>query len=51
MQALHRRSPEVARYLVELGIDSISLNPDSALKTLVDVAATEQKLKMPGKVA
>jgi pyruvate,water dikinase len=43
--------PEFARYLVELGIDSISLNPDSVLKTLLDVAATEQKLKMPDKVA
>jgi pyruvate,water dikinase len=43
--------PEFARYLVELGIDSISLNPDSVLKTLVDVAATEQKMKMPDKVA
>ena len=43
--------PEFARYLVELGIDSISLNPDSVLKTLVDVAATEQKVKMPDKVA
>ena len=25
--------PEVAEYLVELGIDSISLNPDSVVKT------------------
>jgi pyruvate,water dikinase len=37
--------PEFARFLVEQGIDSISLNPDSVLKTLVDVAATEQELK------
>jgi pyruvate,water dikinase len=37
--------PEFARFLVEEGIDSISLNPDSVLKTLVDVAATEQNLK------
>jgi pyruvate,water dikinase len=29
---------------VELGIDSISLNPDSVLKTLLDVADTEAKL-------
>jgi pyruvate, water dikinase len=43
--------PEFARYLVELGIDSISLNPDSVLKTLVDVAATEKQLKLAGKVA
>jgi hypothetical protein len=30
---------------VEQGIDSISLNPDSVVKTLLDVAATEQRLK------
>lgn len=33
--------PEFARFLVELGIDSISLNPDSVLKTLLDIAQTE----------
>ena len=43
--------PEFARFLVEQGIDSISLNPDSVLKTLLDVATTEQKLKSRGKVA
>ena len=43
--------PEFARFLVEEGIDSISLNPDSVLKTLVDIAVTEQKLKSRGKVA
>lgn len=43
--------PEFARFLVEQGIDSISLNPDSVLKVLVDVATTEQKLKARGKVA
>lgn len=43
--------PEFARFLVEQGIDSISLNPDSLLKTLVDVATTEQTLKSRGKVA
>jgi len=43
--------PDFARFLVEEGIDSISLNPDSVLKTLVDIAATEQKLKSRGKVA
>jgi pyruvate, water dikinase len=43
--------PEFARFLVELGIDSISLNPDSVLKTIVDVAKTEKKLQEPGKVA
>jgi pyruvate, water dikinase len=34
--------PEFARFLVELGIDSISLNPDSVLKTLLDIAKVEQ---------
>jgi pyruvate, water dikinase len=33
--------PEFARFLVELAIDSISLNPDSVLKTLLDVAEVE----------
>lgn len=33
--------PEFARFLVEQGIDSISLNPDSVLKTLLEIAATE----------
>jgi pyruvate,water dikinase len=33
--------PEFARFLVQLGIDSISLNPDSVLKTLLDVAKVE----------
>ena len=33
--------PEFARFLVELGIDSMSLNPDSLLKTLLMVAEVE----------
>lgn len=33
--------PEFARFLVEQGIDSISLNPDSVLKTLLDIAQAE----------
>jgi pyruvate,water dikinase len=36
--------PEFARFLVELGIDSMSLNPDSLLKTLLDIADLEAKL-------
>lgn len=36
--------PEFARFLVEQGIDSISLNPDSVLKTLLSIAETEQAL-------
>ncbi len=35
--------PEFARFLVEQGIDSISLNPDSVLKTLLMVAEVEGK--------
>ena len=34
--------PEFARFLVEQGIDSISLNPDSVLKTLLEIAQVEQ---------
>ncbi|BAY61419.1 phosphoenolpyruvate synthase [Calothrix brevissima NIES-22] len=33
--------PEFAKFLVEQGIDSISLNPDSVLKTLLEIAAAE----------
>ncbi len=36
--------PEVAEYLVKLGIDSISLNPDSVLKTMEDIVKLEAKL-------
>jgi pyruvate,water dikinase len=36
--------PEFARFLVELGIDSISLNPDSVMKTLLDIAKLEETL-------
>ncbi len=36
--------PEFARFLVEEGIDSISLNPDSVLKTLVDISKLEKTL-------
>jgi pyruvate,water dikinase len=37
--------PEVAEYLVKLGIDSISLNPDSVLSTLPKIVALEKKLQ------
>jgi pyruvate,water dikinase len=33
--------PEFAVFLVELGIDSISLNPDTVLKTMLEIAKTE----------
>ncbi len=36
--------PEFAQFLVEQGIDSISLNPDSVLKTMLEVAKVEQQL-------
>ncbi len=36
--------PEVAEFLVKAGIDSISLNPDSVLKTLQDVMELEKKM-------
>jgi pyruvate,water dikinase len=37
--------PEFARFLVECGIDSISLNPDTVVKTTMMVAEHEKKLK------
>ena len=39
--------PEMARRLVELGIDSISLNPDTVVSTAAVVAAAEQELTAP----
>ena len=36
--------PEFARFLVEQGIDSISLNPDSVLKTLLEIAKVEENI-------
>ena len=36
-----RDYPEFAQFLVEQGIDSISLNPDSVLKTRLAIAKTE----------
>ncbi len=36
--------PEVAEFLVKLGIDSISLNPDSVLKTIRDIVELEKEL-------
>ena len=37
--------PEFARFLVKKGIDSISLNPDTVLKTTIDILKTEKWLK------
>jgi len=37
--------PEFARFLVTQGIDSISLNPDSVLKTILEVAAMEKEVE------
>jgi pyruvate,water dikinase len=34
--------PEFAEFLVQLGIDSISLNPDSVLKTILRIAEVEK---------
>ena len=36
--------PDFARFLVELGIDSISLNPDAVVRTRLAVAALEAEL-------
>jgi pyruvate,water dikinase len=37
--------PEFARFLVECGIDSISLNPDTVLKTTQAILAMERQLR------
>ncbi len=36
--------PDMAEYLVEIGIDSISLNPDTVLKTTTRILELEQRL-------
>jgi len=36
--------PEFAQFLVECGIDSISLNPDTVIKTTIAILETEKKL-------
>ena len=36
--------PEMAEYLVEIGIDAMSLNPDSVLKTIRHVLAVEKRM-------
>ena len=36
--------PEFARFLVEAGINSISLAPDTIVKTTIDIKKTEEKL-------
>jgi pyruvate,water dikinase len=36
--------PEIAEYLIRLGIDSISLNPDVVLKTTLQVLELEKRL-------
>ncbi|MBW2985172.1 phosphoenolpyruvate synthase [Candidatus Woesearchaeota archaeon] len=38
--------PEFAAFLVDCGIDSISLNPDTIIKTTLRIAEEEKKLKM-----
>ena len=37
--------PDFARFLVRAGIDSISLNPDTVIKTTLAINAEEKKLK------
>ncbi|MCV2369926.1 phosphoenolpyruvate synthase [Roseateles oligotrophus] len=43
--------PEMAEFLVRLGIDSISLNPDSVLKTTLHVLEIERQLGRPPRLA
>ncbi|MEW6705652.1 MAG: phosphoenolpyruvate synthase [Pseudomonadota bacterium] len=43
--------PEMAQYLVELGIDSISLAPDTLLATTRHVLAVEQQLGRPARTS
>jgi pyruvate,water dikinase len=36
--------PDFAAFLVECGIDSISLNPDTAMKTTLEISETERRM-------
>jgi pyruvate,water dikinase len=36
--------PEFAEFVVECGIESVSLNPDTVIKTTLTIANMEQKL-------
>ena len=37
--------PEFAEFLVEEGIESMSLNPDTVIKTTIEIAKKEKQLK------
>ena len=37
--------PDFAEFLVEQGIDSVSLNPDTVIKTTIDILKTEKRLR------
>ncbi len=37
--------PEIAEYLIRLGIDSISLNPDTIIKTTMQILEVEKRLE------
>jgi pyruvate,water dikinase len=41
--------PDFAQFLVELGIESMSLNPDSVIKTKIAISETEKKLQTQNK--
>lgn len=40
--------PEMAEFLVELGIESISLNPDTVIKTTLHILEVEKRLRQQG---
>jgi pyruvate,water dikinase len=42
--------PEMAEYLVEIGIDSMSINPDTVLKTTLHVLEVEKKLGLKPRI-
>ena len=43
--------PEFAQFLVEKGINSISLNPDTVIQTTHTILETEKELKKQNKTA
>jgi pyruvate,water dikinase len=41
--------PEFARFVVECGIQTMSLNPDTVIQTIMDIAPLEKKLEAAGR--
>jgi pyruvate,water dikinase len=43
--------PDFLRFLIQEGIDTVSLNPDSLVPMIFEVAEEEEKIRQEGKIA